>query len=371
MIHPSEPVATGARRFQGSSVRAVLADIRATLGRDALILSEHRDGNRVEMLAAVESAVAETVELGPEPEESHTLEPSGFAFRVLNSDMAATPAADSSARLRQAAEAAARPPASTLYRQRLLRLGFADHLLDTLPEPREGWPTLVRALASKVRCAGPLPTAGIVRFAGPRGAGVTTALLRYACHLVSSGADPRRITLMHCGDRGLGRDAALLSAGALLGLQTGHGSPAKIADAMAHAHPETLVLLDESSDGSVPLAGALSDDPLTPEQLVYVLPAHWRSAAVKGWLATAQQTPNLPSRQCAIATHTDLSDGCGHWLSLLHDASLSLAWLQASADPAAILDWADAAGLEERLRMEIDRYRAATTFKSGESAVEH
>jgi hypothetical protein len=140
---------------------------------------------------------------------------------------------------------------------------------------------------------------------------------------------------------------------------------------MAHAHPETLVLLDESSDGSTPLAGALSDDPLTPEQLVYVLPAHWRCVAVERWLASAVQTPNLPSRQCAIATHTDQSDGSGYWFSLLHDACLSLACWQESADPSAAMAWADAAGIEHRLRMEIDRYRAATTFKSGEPAVEH
>jgi hypothetical protein len=364
---PSDPAASGAQRFQGSSVRAVLADIRETLGRDALILSERRDGDRIEMLAAIDSDASAPAELGPEPEGCRAAAPSGFAFHVLESEGSAIAARDADASRPQAPEA----PASTLYRQRLLRLGFADHLLDSLPEPREGWPTLIRALAAKVRCAGPLPTAGIVRFAGPRGAGVTTALLRYACHLIGNGADPRRMTLMHCGDRGLGRDAALQSAGALLGVQTGHGSAATIAGAMAHAHPETLVLLDESSDGSTPLAGALSDDPLTPEQLVYVLPAHWRCVAVERWLASAVQTPNLPSRQCAIATHTDQSDGSGYWFSLLHDACLSLACWQESADPSAAMAWADAAGIEHRLRMEIDRYRAATTFKSGEPAVEH
>lgn len=354
MIDSIAPPATASpQRFQGSSVRAVLADIRAALGRDALILSERREGGRIEMVATAE---CESPAPQPSaPEAAATPTPSNFAFRVLSP------------------EAAEPPPAKlapALYRQRLRRLGFTEESLAGLPEPQEGWQTLIRALAGRVRCAGALPTAGIVRFAGPRGAGVTTALLRYACHLVSAGADPRRVTLMHSGDRGLGRDAALLSAGALLGVQTSHGSAAKVAGALAYAHPETLVLLDESSDGSAPLAGALSDDPLTPEQLVFVLPAHWRASAVDEWLRVAARTNDLPPRQCAVTTHTDLSDGSGHWLSLLHKTSLPLAWVQEGVDPSAALAWADSAWLEQRLRVEIDRYRAATTFNSGEPAVE-
>ncbi|MEM1435619.1 MAG: hypothetical protein AAGG11_16285 [Pseudomonadota bacterium] len=331
--------------FEGGSVREVLATIRETLGRDALILDQERSAGRVTMTAMSATDAASTQAQQQAGEDALTRETQGDA---------GTPIA----------------PARTLYREHLEALAFAPPLLDRLPPATAGWKAVFDTLIAQLPLAGPFPRSGAIRFIGPRGAGVSTALLRFAGTLIRGGCDARRLVLAHCGDPGIARDEALARAALLLSAHHLAADTPQLKATLEHAHPETLLLLDESTDDPLTLGGRIADDPLTPELWVWVLPAHWRSDVLERWLARADRV-SRPTRQCVVISHLDREVPCGAWMSVLAARRLPLAAVQATADPAAPIVSTDEAWLRECLRSAIDRNRAATTFRSGEPAVEY
>ncbi|MGI9328843.1 MAG: hypothetical protein ACR2PZ_26745 [Pseudomonadales bacterium] len=331
-------------RFTGPSVRAVMAEVRAAFGRDALILEQKTVGDTVEMLAT----------LAPEPDgvlPQLSLDPSVAKFRA-QIDTHSTQGSD-------------------LYVTRLSSLGFSEAVLSRLPAKIQNWQSLMPALLKQIPVAERLPASGLVSVTGPSGAGVTSSLIKYAVHLLRCGKDPRRIQFVQCGAQRLGSDEALQLAGQMLDISVQRQPVAEAAQELAMAHPETLVLADLSVAELAPAGQSQLNDPLTPEQELLVLPAHWHPTVLKQWLSARDEAPGNRHRTQCLVTNVDRVSQWGEWLSLLIERQWPLALVGTGPSLPDDLrqprwDW-----LEQQLLEQIDRFRPATKVNAGEPTVDH
>lgn len=340
------------KRFTGTSVRAVMAEVRATFGRDALILEQQQSGSVVEMLATIM----------PEAEPADVITP---ISRMANRRKQRATARNT------AAVATDQPATAELYLLRLRAMGFSEAVLAQLPVTLKNWRAVMQALLQTIPIASHLPDSGVLTVTGPSGAGVTSSLIKYAVHLIRSGKNPKRIRFAHCGPERLGGSEALMLAGQLLGVSVDRHSLDTALQKLAEAHPETLLLADLSSamDGGTPPPAL--DDPLIPAQELLVLPAHWRAEVLQRWLDAQDNRQEVGYQTQCIVSHVDYCRQWGDWLSLVIERDLPLA--QLGHGPRLPDDACVPTGpwLERHLLDQIDRSRPATKVNAGETAVDH
>ncbi|MFK7915734.1 MAG: hypothetical protein AB8B93_17590 [Pseudomonadales bacterium] len=318
------------RLFSGSSVREVLTEVREALGRDALILEQRSIGSKVEVLATLGEA-----------EE--------------------TPAQRISAKLQFGNTAVT----ENLYVRRLRDTGFGESLLSRLPAELPDWSTAMSALVRQLPIAARLPASGLVTFNGPAGAGVTSSVIRYAVHLLRSGKDPQRLRLVQQGNARLGGDEALQLAGQSLDITVERVPMGQVLNELAVAHPETLVLVDQSMTESCSESAAHIQDPLVPEQEFLVLPAHWHADALNRWLAPRRESAADPYRTACVITNADRGPRWGEWLSLLAERQWPLAMVSHGPHLPGDMTIPKASWLSDQLYDQIDRSETASKVKTG------
>ena len=185
------------RRFQGSTTREVLTQIRQALGPDAVILSNRNLADGVEIVAAIDFDEAELMaaatakpqkpvidQAATEQTETETRavqkpEPVRQELQALRALVekrwGRQPVADSVA-----------PPA--LYRTRLQDLGFHAALLSQLDRAAAEWGAregMIHVLQEQIGALDdPLGDAGIIALLGPTGAGKTTSVAKLAAQQV-------------------------------------------------------------------------------------------------------------------------------------------------------------------------------------------
>ena len=324
------------KRFSGTSVRAVLTEVREVLGRDALILEQHTSGSSVEMLATVAPAneASSTQRTGDASCEHH------------------------------------RVPAESLYVRRLRELRFSETLLARLPAELPDWQTAMRALVRQIPVPQRLPASGLVTFYGAPGAGVSSSLIRYAVHLLRSGKDPKRIRFILSGEARLGGDEKLQLAGHSLGIEVRRTALAQVASELADAHPETLVLADVSAAPSAQIPLSVLQDPLVPQQTMLVIPAHWHPVAVNEWLAAVSEQIEALQRLGCVVTNVDRGPLWGEWLSLIAERQWPLAMVSHGAKLPDDMTVPQGSWLSEKLFDQIDRSGTASKVNAGVRTVD-
>jgi flagellar biosynthesis GTPase FlhF len=306
-------VSNGASRgqlFVGRTPREAIAQVRATLGRDAVILEQRQRNGQVEILASRDF---------PEP-------------------------------------APERPDAGRrVLRERLLALGFEPAFADGLSaagSSREV-PTL---LAQSLRCAAPpSPLSGAYRFVGPPGAGKTTTIIKLLADRVLRYGN-RGIVLVSTDDRRLAGCEQLALAGELLEVAYRECSEAELDGVLTEHRDKSLVLVDTAgiSFGQGPARPAATAD-------VLVMPAMWQPRALRrlhGQLGGQEFVG-------AALTHVDQIDLLGPVLSVLGEWGLPLLWISRGPELPDDLERATPELLVELALGGVDRLGMQTTFAYG------
>ena len=333
------------KRFTGSSVRAVMAEVREALGRDALILEQQQTGSVVEMLATVQIA----------PDVTKTSSARSAPAKPRRS-RAKAPKTDSTLRL---------------HEQRLRAVGFTDSVIGRLPVALDNWRATMSALLDLIDVSERLPTAAIVKVTGPSSAGITSSLIKYAVHMLRCGKDPKRMRIVHCGPVRLGSSEPLLLAGQMLGIPVLQQTAEQAARSLHNAHPETLILADCSILEPELARGSILNDPLIQELELLVIPAHWQPEILTQWLDIYASASTVRRNLQCMVTNIDRLSSWGGWLSLLVERHWSLALLSNGPRLPDDLQQPRKEWLEQRLLDQIDRFRPATKVNAGDQAVEH
>ena len=258
------------RYFTGPSMRAVLADVRDALGKDALIVSEEQSNGRVRVGATgpVRLSLVEAVQAPPVPK--------------------------------------------TAYRSALKALGYSEAFLERLPEQAREFSEFGRWIAGELNVVERLPATGVYRVVGPHGAGKTSLLINWAAEHVR--AHPHTpIHLVTTDTDRLAGTAALDRAGELLGVPVTHVEAAAL-EGILH-QLEGLVLVDTRSGARQPACQAKD---------ILVLPSH----ADADTLWAVKRNP--PS--AIILTHTDHARRLGGPFSLLAESGIPLLALGISGE---------------------------------------
>lgn len=271
------------RQFTGPSMRAVLADVRAAFGRDALILSQEQSHGRVRVTASGASHAAPSL------------------VEAAQAQLHATPTA------LVAAEALLAP------------LAFDDQFLKRLPLHVRDAADAAKRVVSAVKRAEELPRSGVYRLVGPPGSGKTSLVVNWAAeHLRRHPDVPLRLVSTDI-DR-LGGTLMLDRAGSLLGVPVAHVTPHTLEETVCAAGG--LVLIDTRSDEYLPCQSTRD---------VCALPASAvDQRAARSW---AERSSAM------ILTHVRLGRQIGVPLSVAAEAELPVLALGISADvPGGIAD---------------------------------
>jgi flagellar biosynthesis protein FlhF len=290
-------------RFLAKDMRSALAQVRETMGSDAVILSSGRVDDQVEVVAAVDfesqresiealptrmsttasptapTAAARTVDFGKAKRASSQLSPEVAQFGSHEDDapVSRQPAAESSLAdevkgMRRMLEAqlatltwndmSRRSPLQAAMLKELARLGLSNELSQSLARkiPQDLNFTAARrfalaTIARTVQVTGDrwLEEGGRVAFAGPAGAGKTTLIAKLAARWVLRHG-PRRIALVSADAVRIGAHEQMHMLGRLLGV-TAHTvyDIAELPELLAGLAGQRLILIDT--------AGASPRDP--------------------------------------------------------------------------------------------------------------
>jgi len=208
-------------RFRAPDSRTAMAQVRAALGADALILANRRVGDLVEVTAAVdvEQVVqAPSFAAGDAPQNElqlKALERELHRLRgILEKELGKSSWRDS----------ARQPSAVAALRQRLLRMGFsrslAGSVLDRLPQTGRTdrlWALARAELAHRLAVTPPPAESSVTAVFGGTGVGKTSSIARLAARAVQrSGADA--VALLTLDNYRIGAHEQLTSFADLLGL---------------------------------------------------------------------------------------------------------------------------------------------------------
>lgn len=212
-------------RFRAHDSRTAMAQVRAALGADALILANRRVGHLVEVTAAIDvedvlqdgaPPIAEGTSAAPTNEiQLKALERELYRLRgILEKELG-----QSSWR-----ESARQPAPVAALRQRLLRMGFSRSLsgevLDGLPREERAdrlWMQVRAELARRLAVAETPSGPGVTAVFGGTGVGKTGSVARLAAQAVQRrGADA--VALVTLDDYRIGAREQLASFADLLGL---------------------------------------------------------------------------------------------------------------------------------------------------------
>lgn len=208
------------RHFTGPNMRAVLADVRAAFGREALILSQEQAHGRVRVTASG---------------ASHAGSGSGHA----------TPSLVEAAQ----AQLHAAPYPALNTAELLAPLGFDDAFLKRLPVHVRDAADAAKRVVSVIERMEQLPRSGVFRLIGPPGSGKTSLVVNWAAeHLRRHPDVPLR--LVSTDTARLGGTLMLDRAGSLLGVPVHHAQAEALEAAVGNS--AGLVLIDTRSDAYLP-----------------------------------------------------------------------------------------------------------------------
>lgn len=218
------------RHFTASTLRETLAQVKAALGEDAVILSTQTlDTGQVEVVAAVDEAVGERA---PAPSSVTT-----SANTLANNTPEIQRMAAEMQQLRQLLEqqlaglawgqTQQQAPAHALLLKRLLHLGLGWELAQSLLEQLSteilasdtAWPTLIARLSERLAIEQQdiLKSGGIVALVGPTGVGKTTTIAKLAGRFVMRHG-PGQLALITTDCYKIGAQAQLQTFADLLGV---------------------------------------------------------------------------------------------------------------------------------------------------------
>lgn len=299
------PAGGKARRFVGTSLREVYAQVRAELGADALILEQHAANGRIEVIAGLDP---------------------GDSTMLLSRDRMV-------ARLRE--------------------LGLGPAALARLPAALRSPLDVERALSRAVPCAPPaVPLCGRFRFVGPPGAGKTTALIKLAASRVLRYG--RYGTVLIGTDRSrLAGCEQLASSAELLGVEYVECAEQALPEVLEKWRHMQLVLVDAAG-----VRGDATSAPVADVQDVLVVPAVWQSAALR---RLRERYLNHPLSG-VIVSHADQAETLWECISLLVEWQLPVWWLGHGGDLSAELEPAYEATFARSLMTPFDRSALQTMF---------
>lgn len=335
--------APAVRSFSGSSLRAVYDQIRQTLGPDALIIDQRREGGRVTVTASRElppelAAPRRTAAPPRNPEVRAALDRRGDGLAAAGSPRERAPLGrsdDGDAVLR------------------LTALGLDPALLALLPATlrQSADPAaLLETLIPLHRAVQPL--CGRFRLIGPPGAGKTTALIKLlAARVLRFGA--AGALLLGTDRKRLAGGEQLAFAAELLEVPYQECSEAELPDLLSRSGHLQLVLVD--SAGFDPRRGVTAA-PLQGLDDLLVLPAHWQAACLRRLAAAT--AARLPAG--VVLTQTDQCAGAAELLNLLSEWRLPLWWLGDSPDVSAELQTPSGQRLLELLEGSFDQSSTPT-----------
>jgi flagellar biosynthesis GTPase FlhF len=305
----SEPL-----RFVGRTPREAIAQVRAALGRDAVILEQHQRDGQVEIIASRDFPAAFT-----------------------------PPAARAAAREREALEA------------RLAALGFEAGFAERLPGAAGGADPATLA-ARTVRCAElPSPLTGALRFIGPPGAGKTTTIIKLLAERVLRYGS-RGLLLVSTDDRRLAGCEQLALAAELLEVGYRECADHEVDAVLSEHRDKSLVLVDTAgiSSGQSGSAAASTTDLL-------VVPAVWQPGALRRFRTQLGER----ALAGAVLTHVDQADLLGPALSVLAGWNLPLYWVSRGPELPDDLERATPELIAELVSGGVDRSGLRTTFPYG------
>jgi flagellar biosynthesis protein FlhF len=235
------------QRYIAKDMRSALAQVRETLGPDAVILSSSRVGSEVEVVAAMDMEVARAIEHAPAASRSYEArsevaraEPVAGSRHVEPRHAEAQPYEGRQAELlknRRASSQLAtlawndmsrRSPVQAAMLKELAQLGITQDLANSLVRKIPAGLSFSAArrfalatVARTIQVTGDrwLEKGGVVAFAGPAGAGKTTLLAKLAARWVLRHG-PRRVALVSADAVRIGAHEQMHMLGRLLGVTT-------------------------------------------------------------------------------------------------------------------------------------------------------
>ncbi|HEX7036013.1 MAG TPA: hypothetical protein VF210_09570 [Pseudomonadales bacterium] len=299
-------------RFVGRTPREAIAQVRAALGRDAVILEQRQRDGQVEILASRDF-------------------PATFT----------PPAARTAAREHDA------------LRARLTALGFEPDFGHPLQET-DGIEDPATFAARCVRTAAlPSPLTGALRFIGPPGAGKTTAIIKLVAERVLRYGN-RGVLLLSTDNRRLAGCEQLALAAELLEVGYRECADSEIDRVLDEHRDKSLVLVDTAGISST--AGGARAPAATMD--VLVVPAVWQPGALRRFRGRLDAHPFAG----VVLTHVDQADLVGPALSVITGWDLPLLWVSRGPELPDELDRATPELVAELVRGGVDRSGMRTTF---------
>ena len=353
------------RRFLEKDSRSALARVRAELGPDAMILSNKKLGNQVELVAAIEldeSAIqqAEAQSVGPASDQpGQPAGSSGASLGELQREMGNLRNMIEN-RLAQMSwrDMAGGPPAKTVLQSRLARLGLSRTLSGVISDilPADGdvddyWDIALQMLAGRVPVMEEgrlLEKGGIVALMGATGVGKTTTLAKLAARYVLQ-YERQQVALVTTDCFRIGGQEQLETFAKYLGIPVVVATDGReLRAALDNLMPRKLVLVDT--------AGLGQRDPRMYQQYktvnsvgydvdtYIVLPATAQLRALREVVATFGEG----ALSGAFITKVDESAELGGVLDVVIDYRLPVAYVSAGQKVPRDLEPANAPALVDK-----------------------
>ncbi len=275
------------RYFSGPSMRSVLAEVRATFGKDALIHSQEQDHGRVRVAASGMPATRPSL-----VEAAQDAVPAPRQQQIETTDE--TNSIDTAQVLRP--------------------LGFDEDFLSRLPRSVRSLGDLGRGIAKELKLESVLPATGCFRFVGGPGTGKSSLVVNWAAlHRRNHPSIPIHLVSTDCAR--LGGSAMLDRAGELLDIKVLHADATRLDETLQALPKEGLVLVDTRSD----------------ETLWYAAATNVLVAAVP-YASGLPEDAQLESAGAIVLTHTDRARSFGRAFSDVARSKLTLLALGVSRD---------------------------------------
>ena len=369
--------------FTASTVRDALRSVKETLGDEAIIVSQQRLGDRVQVVATIQSELvaAMSMETSGAPEASS---PPAQPSAVQTTSVTASEPALSFA---QQSRLGLDPGLSAIHTV-LMRLGFDAATLARFGDLLR-WDDFRHRIGAVFRF---MPEqgapSGAYRFVGGPGAGKSSLLIKVlAQHVIAARSESAKsVRVIAMDDSKVAGNEGVATACELLGVpfevvrdpaelcarmdgadQDASRSPASASGSSSSAYGSSSSAYGSSSRayGSSSSALTLIDTsgshppaPVPGVRDVLVMPATWQACVLNNQLLDSLQ---LPLAGVAI-THVDRAPAVGVALSIAASRDLPLAWFGMGSDIPNAIENADPLMLFQLVVRGIDQSEISTTF---------
>ncbi len=341
------------KRYFGTDMRDALRKVRDDLGADAVILSNQRVAQGIEIMAALDyDAAVHAAQTAAEP----TLDTAGNATPVeaprprpqpaiqWAQDPALTALRDELHALRGLVEdqlgplafgaLARRAPRRATLIRRLAALGLMPALCGQLADGVQGdlddaqcFQAALAALAERIPCGDDdlLQNGGVVALVGPTGVGKTTTIAKLAARYALTHGT-RQVALISTDNYRIGAHEQLMTFGRILGVPVQRAQNAEELKTLLDAHRNrALVLIDTAGMGprDVRLAEQLTTLDGVPLKTLLVLSATVQHGALSDALRAFTRVPLAG----IVLTKLDEASRLGDALSCVIESQLPLLYV--------------------------------------------